>query len=221
VSTPSSEAVIAPAAAPRWRVAACALLMIVNALVSGLLLLQHHRVGAAVTAVGQVCGEGAQSGCETVAQSPYAEVRGIPIAAFGLAFSSSLAVLLLLAAAAGPEARTAAALVAFVSLLVALAIDLVLLGVQLFAIKAFCKLCLLTYAINALAVVLVRPVHRRLVVVRNGLGAPAGRAAFAGWVVASLAIVAAVVAGSVALRYRERLHATSILGLPAAPPPLP
>ena len=55
--------------------------MIVNAAVSGLLLLQHHRVGAAVAAVGQVCGEGAQSGCETVAQSRYAEVRGIPIAA--------------------------------------------------------------------------------------------------------------------------------------------
>jgi len=203
---------------PRWRVAACALLMIANAAVSGLLLLEHHHVGAAVAAVGQVCGEGAQSGCETVAQSRYAEVRGIPIAALGLAFSASLAVLLLLAATAGAEARNAAALIAFLALILALAIDLVLLGVQLFAIRAFCRLCLLTYAINALAVVLARPVHRRLVVVREGLGLPAGRAAFGGWAMASVAILAAVLAGSLALRYRERLHATAILGLPAAAP---
>src|SRR6185503_11338933 len=172
---------------PRWRVAAAALLMAMNALVSGLLLLQHHRVGAAVSAVGQICGEGAQSGCETVAQSRYAEVRGLPIAALGLAFSASLAVLLLLAAMAGAEARTAAALIAFLALILALAIDLVLLGVQLFAIRAFCRLCLLTYAINALALVLARPVHRRLVVVREGLGLPAGRAAFGGWAMASVA----------------------------------
>src|SRR3954466_1594702 len=114
-----ADAVAGPAAvvssAPRWRIAAAALLMAVNALVSGLLLLQHHRVGAAVSAVGQICGEGAQSGCETVAQSRYAEVRGLPLAAVGLAFSASLAVLLLLASAAGAEARAAAALLAFVA----------------------------------------------------------------------------------------------------------
>ena len=213
-AAPGAVAVVTTAV-PRWRVAACALLMIVNAAVSGLLLLQHHHVGAAVSAVGQVCGEGAQSGCETVAQSRYAEVRGVPLAAIGLAFSASLAVLLLLASLAGAEARTAAALIAFAGLVLALAIDLVLLGVQLFAIRAFCRLCLLTYAINALAVVLVRPVHRRLVVVREGLGLPAGRAALGGWAVATVAILAAVLAGSLALRYRERLHATAILGLPA------
>jgi protein-disulfide isomerase/uncharacterized membrane protein len=215
----SGDAVVVSSAVPRWRVFACALLMIVNAAVSGLLLLQHYRVGAAVAAVGQVCGEGAQSGCETVAQSRYAEVRGVPIAALGLAFSASLAVLLLLASVAGAEARTAAALLAFGALLLALTIDVVLLGIQLFAIRAFCRLCLLTYAINALAVVLVRPIQRRLVAVREGLGFPAGRAAFGGWAVATVAILAAVLAGSLALRYRERLHSTSILGLPAAGTP--
>src|ERR1051325_3723155 len=175
------EVAVVTTAVPRWRVAACALLMIVNAAVSGLLLLQHHHVGAAVAAVGQVCGEGAQSGCETVAQSPYAEVRRVPLAAIGLAFSACLAALLLLAAVAGAEARTAAALLAFGALLLALAIDVVLLGVQLFAIRAFGRLCLLTYATTALAVVLVRPVSRRFVAVREGLGLPAGRAAFGGW----------------------------------------
>src|SRR3982751_1022009 len=112
VTDPGGEVAVVSAGVPRWRVAACALLMIANAALSGLLLLQHHHVGAAVAAVGQVCGTGAESGCETVAQSRYAELRGVPIAAFGLAFSASLAVLLLLAAAAGSEARTAAALLA-------------------------------------------------------------------------------------------------------------
>ena len=212
----AGDAAVVRTAVPRWRVAACALLMAANALLSGLLLLQHHHVGAAVAAVGQVCGEGAHSGCETVAQSRYAEVRGFPIAGFGLAFSASLAILLLLASAAGAEARTAAALLAFAGLAVALAIDLVLLGIQVFAIHAFCRLCLLTYALNALALVLVRPLHRRLAVVREGLGMPAGRAAFGGWAVATVAILGAVLAGSLALRYRERLNATQILGMPSA-----
>src|SRR6185436_18153341 len=64
-----------------------------------------------------------------------------------------------------------------------------------------------------------RPTHRRLLVMREGLVVPAGRAAFGGWAVATVAILAAVLAGSLALRYRERLHATAILGLPTAPLP--
>src|SRR5260221_13554694 len=104
----SGAAVILSSAVPRWRVFACALLMIANPAVSGLLLLQHYRVGAAVAAVGQVCGEGAQSGCETVAQSPYAEVRRVPLAAIGLAVSASLGGLLPVAAGAGGGGRPAA-----------------------------------------------------------------------------------------------------------------
>ena len=213
-ATPPAEVAVS-ALMPRWRLGACALLMLANAALAGLLLLQHHRVGTAVSAVSQVCGEGAQSGCETVARSPYAEVRGIPIAAFGLAFSLSLAVLLVLAGAAGPDARAGAALLAFAGLAAALAVDALLLGIQLVAIRAFCRLCLLTYAINALAIVLVRPAQRRAALVRQGLGEASGRIAFAGWALATVATIAAVLAASVALRYRERLHATAILGLPA------
>ena len=36
-----------------------------------------------------------------------------------------------------------------------MAVDLVLLGVQMVAIRAFCRLCLLTYAVNVLALVLL------------------------------------------------------------------
>jgi protein-disulfide isomerase/uncharacterized membrane protein len=213
-----SDVVVVSRVVPPWRVAACALLMLANAAISGLLLLQHHGVEPAVSAVEQVCGEGADSGCETVARSRYAELGGVPIAAFGVAFSISVFVLLLLAGTAGPEARTAAAVIAFFALMTALAVDAVLLGVQLIAIRAFCRLCLLTYALNALGLVLVKPPQRRLAVVRDGLGGSTGRMAFAGWALATVASIAAVLALSAALRYRERLHAGTILGLPAAAP---
>src|SRR5713101_1320146 len=120
---PPADAAVVSRVVPAWRVAACALVMLANSAIAGLLLLQHHRVDSAVSAVSQMCGEGATSGCETVARSRYAEVGGVPIAAFGLGFSLSLFVLLLLAGAAGPEARTAAAVVAFFALVAALAVD--------------------------------------------------------------------------------------------------
>ena len=55
----------------RWRVAVAILLMAAGALVSGLLLLEHHGEQRAVAAVSQVCGEGDQSGCAVVSQSRY------------------------------------------------------------------------------------------------------------------------------------------------------
>src|SRR5918911_3402406 len=116
MDAPSSDVVVASRAMPAWRLAACALLMLANAAIAGLLLLQHHHVESAVSAVSQVCGEGSTSGCETVARSRYSELRGVPIAALGLAFSLSLFVLLLLGAAAGPGGRSTAAVVAFFAL---------------------------------------------------------------------------------------------------------
>jgi uncharacterized membrane protein len=141
---PPPPSVAAPRTVAGWRLAAAALLCLVNTAVSGLLLLQHHGEGAAVTAVGQLCGTGAESGCETVARSPYSRIKGIPLAAFGLFFYGSLSVLLLLALLAGPEARSAAAALTLLALAVSLAADLVLLGVQAVAIRRFCMLCVLT-----------------------------------------------------------------------------
>src|SRR5687768_3782937 len=111
------------------RVAVATGAMIAAAAVSALLLLQHHGVGRAVAAVNQVCGDGATSGCDAVAHSPYAEVFGVPWAAIGLAFSAAVALLLVLGSAAGGSARTAAATIALGVIGLALAVDLYLLGV--------------------------------------------------------------------------------------------
>jgi protein-disulfide isomerase len=45
--------------------------------------------------------------------------------------------------------------------------------------------------------------------------------AFTGWGIATAAVIAAVGAANVALRYHDRLNATAILGAPASPAPLP
>src|SRR6187399_2463099 len=66
-------------AVPRWRLLAALLLALLNAGVSTALLMQHHGDARASAAIGQVCGTGAESGCETVNKSPYSAVRGVPV----------------------------------------------------------------------------------------------------------------------------------------------
>jgi len=217
----------------RWRLALAILLMAAGALVSGVLLLEHHGEQRAAAAVNQVCGEGASSGCAEVARSRYSSVGGFPLAAAGLYFYCCLGLLLLLGALAGPAARRAAAAFALLALLLALAVDLVLLGLQAFAIHAFCKLCLLTYLVNAAAVVALLPARRAGPAVGEAARTVDGRLALAGSVLGALALAVAVFASEQTLDYREHARAASLLGVaapagfptaatapsPAAPPP--
>jgi protein-disulfide isomerase/uncharacterized membrane protein len=205
----------------RGRVAVVLLALTAGALVSGLLLLEHHGERGAVAAVSQVCGEGDENGCALVSQSRYASVRGIPLAAVGLFFYLSLGLLLLLAVLAGQAAVEAAAALTLLALVAALAVDVVLLGIQAFAIHAFCRLCLLTYVLNALGVVVLTKVRRGGRVVGQAVGTPDGRLVFAGWALGSLALAAAVFGSDRALAYRHRDRAAAILGSPVATMPLP
>jgi uncharacterized membrane protein len=77
----------------------------------------------------------AGGGCETVQESEYAEIAGIPVAMLGL---GAYAVLLALVVFDGPTARLAAAMVA----LVGLVFSMYLLALQLFVIDAVCAWCL-------------------------------------------------------------------------------
>jgi uncharacterized membrane protein len=77
----------------------------------------------------------AGGGCETVQDSDYAEIIGIPVAALGLA---AYAVILGLVAWDTPEARLGAATIALVGLL----FSLYLLALQLFVIEAVCVWCM-------------------------------------------------------------------------------
>jgi protein-disulfide isomerase/uncharacterized membrane protein len=222
-TAPSSDAPpdVVPAPAPRgisrFRLLLLIAVTVVNAALSGLLLLQHHGEGRAVAALSQVCGQGAESGCDKVAQSRFAQVWGMPLGGYGLLFYGSLAILLALALLAGPEMRAAAGALALLALTLALAVDVALFGIQLVAIRAFCKVCLLTYAIGALGLVIALPARRDGRVVGEALVRPDGRLAFAGWALATLALATTVLAGEKALDLRQQERARLVLGAPSVP----
>ena len=171
----------------------------------------------ATAAVNQVCGEDQAGGCETVNRSRFSEIGPLPLAAIGLAFYLSLALLLFLASLAGPEARDAAAVVALLALLLSLAVDLLLLGIQAVAVRAFCRLCLLTYALAAAAVVVLIRARRDRALVRDVARVPDGRVLLAGALAGALAFTAAVVSADRALLYRTRSRQNPLLGVSSSP----
>jgi uncharacterized membrane protein len=77
----------------------------------------------------------AGGGCETVQESEYAEIAGIPVALLGLVAYSTVAGLI---AWDAPYARLGAATISLVGLL----FSIYLLAVQLFVIDAVCVWCL-------------------------------------------------------------------------------
>ena len=95
--------------------------------VAGYLTWVHYDEAALVCVAG--------GGCESVQQSDYAEIAGIPVALLGLASYSLVLVLVLWDA---PNARLAAATLAFVGVL----FSIYLLVLQLFVIDAVCIWCL-------------------------------------------------------------------------------
>lgn len=201
-----------------WRVAAAILLCALNVAVSALLLLQHHGQAGAVATVEQLCGPGPDSGCAEVARSRWSSVAGVPLAAIGMAFYAGVALLLLLGALAGPHSRAAAAALALLALAVAMLADFVLLGVQAIAIRAFCRLCLFTYLVNALVLAALLPARRDGSVVGEAVTRREGRLAFMAWVVGGLAIAAGVALGEFGLSRGEAAAAGTVLGVPGAPP---
>jgi protein-disulfide isomerase/uncharacterized membrane protein len=197
------------------RLVAALCLCLAGATVSALLLLQHHGEGRAVSAVEQVCGEGPTSGCETVARSPWSSIRGVPVAAFGLAFYLSLALLLALAVFLPDDGRPKAAGVAAALLVLGLLVDLALLGVQIFAVHAFCSLCILTYVLSAGALFALLPAWRGALGIGSLVRGPEGRLAAVGWVLGTLAVAGAVFAAETTLDVREQRRQLALLGTPA------
>ncbi len=113
---------------------------------SGILLYRHY--GLDQSALGAAICDPSSMGCATVAASTWSAILGVPLAAIGLAFFVSLGVLLGFSLLAGVSLTAAPARLAFRVVMLALAVDAFLLGVQAFAIGAFCSLCLWTYAAN-------------------------------------------------------------------------
>ena len=93
----------------RGRILVLIALLVVGAGVSGVLQFDHHGISSAGAAVDQLCGEGAESGCEQVAQSPYSSIGGVSLAALGSLFYAALILLACLSLPASEDVQRAAA----------------------------------------------------------------------------------------------------------------
>jgi uncharacterized membrane protein len=123
-----------------------ALVAIAGVAVAAYLTWSHFREGSLVCLVG--------GGCETVQESEYAEVAGVPVALFGLV---AYVVVLALVAWDTPLARLAAAALA----LTGLVFSGYLLVVQLFVIDAWCVWCLANDVVIAPALAVLTAIRLR------------------------------------------------------------
>ncbi len=117
-----------------------AVVALAGILVSGYLTRAHYGDGSLVCPVG--------GGCETVQESEYAELAGVPVALLGLVAYSVLLALIVWDA---PLARLGAAALALTGLL----FSAFLLVLQAFVIEAFCIWCLANDVVIAPALALL------------------------------------------------------------------
>jgi protein-disulfide isomerase/uncharacterized membrane protein len=212
-------------AVTRIVVALC--LCLTGAAVSGMLLGEHHGEPLLVSTVNQACGDGQTSGCEDVARSSWSSFAGLPVAAYGLVSYLSLSLLLALSLFAPADLRDPLAGVVVLLLALGLLVDLVLLGVQAFAIRAYCTFCILTYLLSAAALVVLFPALRSLRAAATAAARTEARLAAAGWVLGTLALAGAVFAADATLAARAAHRQATLLGGPApadepqAPPAAP
>lgn len=187
-----------------------------GAAVSAVLLLRHHGLDAGALAAA-AC-DPANSGCEEVAASAWSVVAGVPLAAVGLAFFVSLGFLLALALLGGAPLSSRPGRLALGLVVLALVVDLFLLGVQAFAIGSFCSLCIWTYGANGAALVFLLPA-RRVVSMRHGPDSAVERLAVrAFWLAAGLVAAAVLVINSGLGDRAETSVDLSILGVRSAAP---
>lgn len=200
------------------RIVTALALCLAGAAVSGVLLLQHHGEPRAVRAVSGVCGGAQTSGCDEVARSSWSSFAGRPVAAWGALFYLALAAALALALLSTGELREPLAALAVVALAFGLLVDLGLLGVQAFVIRAYCTLCLLTYGLSVGALIALYPAWRALPSVASALVRPDARLAVGGWVMSALAAAGALLALDAALAGRAAARQARLLGMPIAAP---
>jgi protein-disulfide isomerase/uncharacterized membrane protein len=196
----------------RTRTSLALLLCLAGGALSLILLSKHYGVPLLGEAVLAACGEG--GGCDVVSQSRYAMFLGLPLAAWGLLFYGSLLTLLAPSAFTRTEEAPDSSLsLGFAIVCASVAIDVVLFGLQIAVIKAFCKFCIATYFVNLLLIALLWP-YRQFALALNFLFTQESRRPLVAWVMATVAVGAAAFAGNAALMDRKTLAGTSILGIP-------
>ena len=195
----------------RARTVVALALCVAGVFLAVLLLSKHYGVAVFGEAVMAVCGAG--EGCDVVSQSRYGIFLGLPLAAWGLFFYGSLFALLLPVAVSGTDDRRDQGSLGFVLVCTALFIDLILLLLQVFVIKAFCKFCIATYVVNAGLLIALWPFKKTSAAQAFVFGAE-NRGAFAAWIAAVVAVFGMTASANAALTDRRTLAGQSILGTP-------
>lgn len=197
----------------RTRIVLAMALCLGAGVISGILLGQHHGDPWAVSTVTERCGDAESGSCGEVAQSAWSAFAGIPLAALGLAFYTSLALLAPLALFAPAGLRKALiGSILIPCLLVGLAFDLLLLMLQAFVLHAWCAFCIATYLLGLAALLVLLPFRgnpRRLFA---RFAPPEGKLALAGWALAVVAVALAVGSFNWMLESRADAREGSLLG---------
>ena len=127
-------------------------LAIVGAIISGMLLIQHYYPAAKIGIIS--CGQGIINPCLSLAQSGYATLFTIPVAAYGLLWYLIALFVLLIADYAGGRYYALALALLFPLSIISVAADMVL-GFILVVLGILCPLCIATYLVNICMMVLV------------------------------------------------------------------
>jgi protein-disulfide isomerase/uncharacterized membrane protein len=120
-------------------------LSIFGAIISGILILEHYNPDNAISRL--FCGSELINPCTALSQSKYAELFGIPVAAYGLLFYLSVLFIILIADYAA-ERYYAFSLAILLPLTLASILADIALGIFLIMMKLPCLLCIATYAVN-------------------------------------------------------------------------
>ena len=142
---------------PKPRIVLAVTLAISGLFLSGILIMDKYDINWGSEVTSRLCGAGEEIACDTVNNSEYSTFGGLSLAAAGVFFYGSLLALLLLVFASGQETSKASAFVALGLVGLALLVDVVLLGLQVFAIGTLCLLCLMTYVVNVGMLVTLLP----------------------------------------------------------------
>jgi protein-disulfide isomerase/uncharacterized membrane protein len=130
----------------------CLVLSLIGLGLAGYLTVLHLGLLRGELLGGAVCGASGALNCHVVTGGPGGKALGMPLAMWGIIGYITVIGLALLARQSGEWAAHAFTLILLLGLLF-VAVDLVLLILMAFVIRFFCLLCLATYAVNLLLVI--------------------------------------------------------------------
>ncbi|MGH3445845.1 MAG: vitamin K epoxide reductase family protein [Nocardioidaceae bacterium] len=131
---------------PGWAVASSLVLAVLGLLDAAYLTFEHYTSSATLA-----CSESATVNCLKVTTSSYADIVGIPVALFGLAYFVAMVLLCLPAAWRRPQLRA----LRLVAVVVGVLAVLYLVWVELYRVNAICLYCTGVHVITFLLFVVV------------------------------------------------------------------